>query len=130
MYCPHCHEPLIIIEYQQIELDYCLKCEGIWLDQGELEFVLKLPTSRIDLSAVESFSKSKRRCPRCRKRMVKGNFPNSTVEVDICRRDGGIWLDKGEILDIAKMQCPEQTFKNIQQFFTELFVHKNEIQEE
>lgn len=130
MYCPHCHEPLITIEYQQVELDYCLKCEGIWLDQGELEFVLKLPASRIDLSATESFSKGKRHCPRCRKRMVKGNFPNSTVEVDICRRDAGIWLDKGEILNIAKMQCTEQTFENIQKFFAELFVHKNETQEE
>jgi Zn-finger nucleic acid-binding protein len=51
------------------------------------------------------------------------------VEVDICRRDGGIWLDQGEIQKIAEEHCEEQTFKNICRFFSELFSDKNEMKE-
>ena len=130
MICPQCHEPMIILEYQKTEIDYCLNCKGIWLDQGELEMLLKWEKRKVDLSAVSFQAKSKRRCPRCRKKMVKGNFPETLIEVDICRRDGGIWLDQGEILQIAKDRCEEQTFKNIFRFFSELFSDKTEIKEE
>lgn len=129
MICPHCNEPMIILEYQQTEIDYCFSCHGIWLDQGELELLFRQPEKKLDLSAVSAFTKSKRRCPRCRKKMVKGNFPETPVEVDICRRDGGIWLDQGEILKIAREHCEEQTFKNICRFFSELFTDKTEIEE-
>jgi Zn-finger nucleic acid-binding protein len=130
MICPRCSESMIILEYQETEIDYCLSCGGIWLDQGELEWLLKWEKRKLDLSAVSHFTKSKRRCPRCRKKMVKGDFPDTTIEVDICRRDGGMWLDQGEILQIAKDQCEEQTFKNISRFFSELFTDKTEIKEE
>lgn len=129
MICPHCNEPMIIVEYQQTEIDYCYACHGIWLDQGELELLFQQPEKKLDLSAVNAFTKSKRRCPRCRKKMIKGNFPETPVEVDICRRDGGIWLDQGEILKIASEYCEEQTFKNICRFFSELFTDKTEIEE-
>ena len=29
------------MEYRQIELDYCLKCSGIWFDSGELDLLLE-----------------------------------------------------------------------------------------
>jgi len=38
--CPRCSEPLAALEYaycSQILIDRCIKCGGVWLDQGELE---------------------------------------------------------------------------------------------
>ena len=31
---------MLVLELQQIEIDYCQECEGIWLDAGELELLL------------------------------------------------------------------------------------------
>ena len=37
MQCPACQVTLQIVDRQGIEVDYCPKCRGIWLDRGELE---------------------------------------------------------------------------------------------
>jgi uncharacterized protein len=38
MKCPNCSEiDLLMSERQGIEIDYCPKCRGVWLDRGELD---------------------------------------------------------------------------------------------
>lgn len=41
MNCPVCSEQLLLSEKQEIEIDYCPKCRGIWLDRGELEKIVE-----------------------------------------------------------------------------------------
>ena len=42
MKCPVCGEPdLVMSERQGIEIDYCPKCRGVWLDRGELDKVIE-----------------------------------------------------------------------------------------
>jgi len=129
MLCPVCKKQIMILEYNEVELDYCPICEGVWLDQGELELLLELGDKHIDLSDIPNFEKSKRRCPRCRKKMVKENFPGTEVEVDICTRDGGLWLDKGELQKIAGSQSSAKTLHRVIEFFTELFVKEQDTKE-
>ena len=45
MNCPVCNEQLLISEKQGIEIDYCPKCRGIWLDRGELEKIVERSNS-------------------------------------------------------------------------------------
>ena len=114
---------MIILEYNKVELDYCPSCAGCWLDQGELELLLDLPAQALDLSAITAAPRSKRRCPHCRKKLLREDFPHTDIEVDICPRDGGIWLDRGELVAIAR-SCQENTAININQlkdFFSTLF---------
>jgi len=33
-------------ERQGVEIDYCQKCRGVWLDRGELDKIVELSTSR------------------------------------------------------------------------------------
>lgn len=40
MKCPNCNETLLITERQQVEIDYCPSCRGVWLDRGELDKIL------------------------------------------------------------------------------------------
>ena len=40
MNCPVCNVQLSLSEKQGIEIDYCPKCRGIWLDRGELEKII------------------------------------------------------------------------------------------
>lgn len=41
MNCPNCNLPLTMSERQGIEIDYCPKCRGIWLDRGELDKIIE-----------------------------------------------------------------------------------------
>jgi uncharacterized protein len=41
MLCPHCHVDLVMSERQHVEIDYCPKCRGIWLDRGELDTIIE-----------------------------------------------------------------------------------------
>jgi uncharacterized protein len=42
MKCPVCKEPdLVMTHRQDIEIDYCPQCRGIWLDRGELDKIVE-----------------------------------------------------------------------------------------
>ena len=40
MKCPNCNETLVMTERQGVEIDYCPKCRGVWLDKGELDKII------------------------------------------------------------------------------------------
>ena len=41
MNCPACESAeLVMSERQGIEIDYCPKCRGVWLDRGELDKII------------------------------------------------------------------------------------------
>ncbi len=39
--CPNCKVDLVMSDRQGIEIDYCPKCRGVWLDRGELDKVIE-----------------------------------------------------------------------------------------
>lgn len=41
MKCPTCNETLLMSDKNGVEIDYCPKCRGIWLDRGELEKIIE-----------------------------------------------------------------------------------------
>jgi uncharacterized protein len=41
MKCPICNMDLLLSEKLGIEIDYCPKCRGIWLDRGELDKIME-----------------------------------------------------------------------------------------
>lgn len=41
MPCPRCHVDLVMSDRQGIEIDYCPKCRGVWLDRGELDKIIE-----------------------------------------------------------------------------------------
>lgn len=41
MNCPVCSTGLQMTERQGVEIDYCPKCRGVWLDRGELDKILE-----------------------------------------------------------------------------------------
>ena len=76
MNCPFCNSPLVILELNQVEIDYCTNCHGIWLDNGELELLLQDSEEKTQL--LNSFSLNKNsgekilKCPICQKENGKG----------------------------------------------------------
>lgn len=41
MKCPNCNETLLMTDKHGVEIDYCPKCRGIWLDKGELDKIME-----------------------------------------------------------------------------------------
>jgi Zn-finger nucleic acid-binding protein len=47
MNCPICNIPLTMTERQGVEIDFCSKCRGVWLDRGELDKIIERSTSEM-----------------------------------------------------------------------------------
>ncbi|MCG3175007.1 MAG: hypothetical protein GMKNLPBB_03341 [Myxococcota bacterium] len=94
MNCPVCKLPLLTVEFQGVEVDYCARGHGQWFDEGEIEAAFDAPGSmvRADLQA----PKGRRRCPRCHAPM-RIQFPAEGLELDVCPHGHGLWFDAGEL---------------------------------
>jgi len=111
MICPVCKYNMIVVEYHNIELDYCTGCKGVWFDSGELELLLKshgLEEATMFLDNILDSpgaisSEKKRKCPICGHKMKKttiGEQPQ--ILIDVCDREHGLWFDGGEVTQLIK----------------------------
>lgn len=56
MNCPVCTDSsLVISERQGVEIDYCPKCRGVWLDRGELDKIIERSSEMFDNDRSKSF---------------------------------------------------------------------------
>jgi Zn-finger nucleic acid-binding protein len=111
MICPTCKEDMIVLEYNEIELDYCANCRGVWFDSGELELLLESigldsPKPLLDeifSSPEANSSEKKRRCPIHGRKMKKVAIGEGIeIVVDICQQGDGLWFDGGEVVHLIR----------------------------
>lgn len=117
MICPVCKSDMIVVEYHEIELDYCNECRGVWFDAGELELILQtlelesehtLFTHMLQSPPAATSEKS-RKCPICGRKMRKTNLGGQPeLLVDLCSREDGIWFDGGEVAQLIKQLAQGQ----------------------
>lgn len=131
MICPVCNEPMIVLELNKVEIDYCTNCSGIWLDKGELELLYSLDESKDELKILftenKSITEKSYKCPICRKRMIKIQFNNSEFVIDKCPDNHGLWFDKGELENILTLKSTTSSPK-ILELLREMFSY-NKSQE-
>ncbi len=103
--CPKCfvetNRKEIDVLGPNIYIDECPKCDGLWLDAGELDKLLRDKKIADYLTKdIGTQSKSKLICPRC------GGLMDieaaDEVEVDVCLTCNGVWLDAGELEDLKE----------------------------
>jgi Zn-finger nucleic acid-binding protein len=111
MICPVCKKDALIVEYQNIELDYCPSCGGVWFDSGELELLLEAAKiegyeayqRNISGSQEVASTEKKRKCPICHRKMKKSYIDKGNqILIDFCNRGHGIWFDGGEVQHLIK----------------------------
>ena len=134
MDCPVCKDAMITLELDEVEVDYCLSCSGIWLDAGELEMLLG--DSNQARTVLDSFKPDKsseekpRKCPICLKKMKKmlvGPEKNFKL-IDKCRKGHGLWFDKGELQDVIAMGSFDKERK-VQKLLADIFGSNSEDSE-
>ncbi len=128
MDCPVCKKPMLVLELQQIEIDYCQECGGIWLDEGELELLLGDSTEKdrlmLSFSADLKNAEKKRRCPVCSKKMNKVLVgKNNRVLLDKCRKNHGFWFDAGELQEVFALGSGDK-YSKILHLLNDMFAYK------
>jgi Zn-finger nucleic acid-binding protein len=131
MLCPVCKVPTIIVEYDEIELDYCTNCCGVWFDAGELELLLASadpggPQAFLDSvlgAEAGGATEKKHRCPICNLKMKKSFIDRQDrTLVDICPDGHGIWFDGGEVEGLLASLAGERpgenaAYRKLREFF-------------
>jgi uncharacterized protein len=136
MNCPACRNPMMVMEFKKIELDYCANCKGVWFDNIELDLLMKSLALSTDalllknmLACPESLSAEKRRkCPICNKNMKKVNVgAGKNILIDVCQNGHGIWFDGGELpllISGEAAYCGPERSATIYGFLADVFQHK------
>ncbi len=64
MQCPVCTtERLVMADRQGIEIDYCPKCRGVWLDRGELDKLIEKSTGGVQQRTERRDDEERREAP-------------------------------------------------------------------
>lgn len=128
MDCPVCGRDaaMITLELHEVEIDYCPQCEGIWLDEGELEILLGEGRDAKKLLAsfrtAQNVKETARKCPICDKRMEKVDVGagNNKELLDVCLRRHGIWFDRHELkrtLELARLDEDDKVVRLLSEMF-------------
>lgn len=128
MLCPTCRQAMVILELQDIEIDHCITCGGIWLDSGELENLLKgLNNKDTLLSSLKNKSSSSeplKKCPNCYKKMQLVSFRSLSEEMVVDKRvqNCGLWFDRHELFKLIEMGGSDNDNQNsIQNLLSNIF---------
>jgi Zn-finger nucleic acid-binding protein len=103
MQCPRCNADLVVVEAEEVELDWCAACGGVWFDAGEVEELLGAGVS-LGLPPAGA-AEPDLRCPRCPRRLAKTSLGSTTL--DTCPDNHGIWFDAGELKALAPVATTE-----------------------
>ncbi|MFW6151199.1 MAG: zf-TFIIB domain-containing protein, partial [Chloroflexota bacterium] len=108
MLCPICKTDMLVVEHKRVEMDYCIKCGGVWFDSGELELLLHglegESATALDYREARALE-VRRRCPVCRRKMTKATVGQSPeVLIDVCPGGDGLWFDGGELGQLVRQR--------------------------
>ena len=108
MKCPKCGAELTALPVQDIAVDKCQSCDGIWLEYGEIKKLRSSGLARIERELEEEHGNPPTpqapldgylRCPQCVDQGLRSNYISYMLPVraDHCVSCFGIWLDRLEL---------------------------------
>lgn len=133
MKCVNCNNSLKKTIFNNVEIDYCDSCLGIWFEQDELRQAKDEKAMKwmdIDLWKDESKFKlvlGKRICPKCSVPLYEMRYGDSDTMVDICNMCKGAYLDKGEFNKIIDYLKSKQAYEVYNHFFKNLAEQAGEM---
>jgi len=123
MNCPACRHPMMALEYDAVEVDYCGACKGVWLDAGELELLFGETQQPANFLSGGTIRPERGRCcPICGKTMAKEATRGApSIVYDRCPRGDGMWFDQGELEQVLAHGHPHAGGECVTAFLREVF---------
>ncbi|MHC4109937.1 MAG: TFIIB-type zinc ribbon-containing protein [Planctomycetota bacterium] len=127
MNCPKCDIALKSSVYEGVEVDKCTKCNGTWLDDGEIVKVVETKEEKFDAKLVRETlalgfigvpkkeQQTVVQCPKCGAGMEAINYDYSSgIILDRCPEGDGLWLDGSELekVQIVREQSEDEFEKS------------------
>jgi Zn-finger nucleic acid-binding protein len=122
MKCPKCNSDMEKVTFEQIEVDRCTNCKGLWFDMLEHEHLKAMQNSEsIDVGKAElgkEYDKiDKIDCPVCQTQMIRMvDKDQSHIHYEACTTCYGVFFDAGEFTDYKE--------ETVFDFFRDLFAKK------
>src|SRR5258708_7651895 len=116
--CPKCAAPMETVRFQDIEIDRCTGCKGLWFDALEREHLAGLKGSeRVDVGSLAASGSSAIKtlnCPVCHTQMIKMvDHSQPSVHYESCQVCYGLFFDAGEFRQLNE--------SHVMDFFHRLF---------
>jgi Zn-finger nucleic acid-binding protein len=103
--------PLIAATRHKIAVQACPSCEGMWFDGAEFQ-QLEDEAFHLDEHAKGTLAFSTTatdlKCPACAEPLKRFNYRLYDLELELCERGDGYWLDKGEDARVIELMRKEE----------------------
>ncbi len=145
--CPKCDVGLFVVRFKSVEVDYCERCRGVWLDTGEVERLMEAtgaepsdPLRRFPTHPATSLSPERHLCPRCDARLEElivdgpadgtagsegrtsqSKSTSGNLTLDRCPRGHGLWFDADELQQLLSFYPAESSASRTIAYLNELF---------
>lgn len=104
--CPKCGAPMARVVHEQIEIDRCEGCQGIWFDMLEMDRLRTVEGAEAIDTGDPSIGRNLNEkdcidCPVCGTRMIRMvDAAQPHIWYEGCSSCHGVFLDAGEFTDI------------------------------
>ncbi len=114
MQCSKCGSKFEVVVFNDVEIERCTGCNGLWFDMLEKEDLVRMQGSEsIDIgdpaegARFDSFRNA--RCPKCNVRMVHMvDKDQSHIHYECCPTCYGCFFDAGEFRDLKELTVAER----------------------
>ncbi len=113
MQCPKCEAAMEAVQVDEVEVDRCVRCGGLWFDAQEHETVRRIAGSEaIDSGpawqAAVHNAQGKAFCPRDGTLMRRVEAPTQPeIWIERCRACDGSFFDAGEFTELKDQELGE-----------------------
>ena len=129
--CPKCHVALFVLSLNEVEIDFCQQCRGVWLDAGELENLI----GRADTKSVDPLAQfqklngfiprgPKSLCPRCDRPLEEISSQRGdqkALTLDRCPQGHGLWFDAHELEELLAAFPKERNISKTIDYLNQIF---------
>lgn len=108
---------------ENVEVDLCDNCSGMWFDKGELANSLELS---VDIphfdKVIDAATPADKICPKCDVDMIEFEYAQgSGLMIDYCKKCCSVWLDGGELKHAEDLSAElESTGKRFGKILTDM----------
>ncbi len=119
MRCPKCEAEFETFTYENVEVDRCTRCGGIWFDAPDMENLEHIHGAEsIDIGHKRVGKKYNQKqdinCPKCNVKMLRmADKTQFHIEYEFCPTCLGTYFDAGEYRDLSELTFIERFKKTI-----------------